>query len=91
MAGRQARPVFPNGPFYVKGLTLHGFVMFAMTADEQRACANDMNTWLASGALKPLIGRTFPLGDAAAAHKLQEENTVGKSGTLVGKVVVVPG
>lgn len=91
MAGRQARPAFPNGPFYVKGLSLFGFVMFAMTADEQRACATDMNTWMASGALRPLIGKSFPLSEAAAAHKLQEENTLGKAGTLHGKIVVVPG
>lgn len=90
MAGRQARPVFPNGPFYVKGLSLFGFVMFAMTPDEQRACANDMNTWMASGALRAVIGRTFPLSETAAAHQLQEENTLGKAGTLTGKVVVVP-
>ena len=31
MAGRQARPAFPNGPFYVKGLSLCGFAMFNMT------------------------------------------------------------
>lgn len=91
MAGRQARPAWPNGPFYVKGLSLFGFVMFAMTADEQRACANDMNTWMASGALRAVIGRTFPLSEAAAAHQLQEENTLGKKGTLSGKIVVVPG
>ena len=29
MAGREARPPFPVGPFYVKGATLSGFVMFA--------------------------------------------------------------
>jgi NADPH2:quinone reductase len=91
MAGRQARPAFPNGPFYVKGLSLFGFVMFAMTPDEQRACANDMNTWMASGALRAVIGNTFPLSDTAAAHQLQEENTLGKQGTLTGKIVVVPG
>ncbi|MCU0705837.1 MAG: NADPH:quinone reductase [Fimbriiglobus sp.] len=91
MAGRQARPVFPNGPFYVKGLSLFGFVMFAMTADEQQACANDLNTWMASGALRAVIGKTFALEDAADAHRLQEENTVGKKGTLTGKIVVVPG
>ena len=28
MAGRDARPEFPVGPFYVKGCSLHGFVMF---------------------------------------------------------------
>lgn len=90
MAGRQARPTWPNGPFYVKGLSLFGFVMFSMTPDEQRACANDMNTWMASGALRAVIGQTFPLKDAAAAHQLQEDNTVGKKGTLSGKIVVVP-
>ena len=26
--------MFPSGPFYVKGCSLHGFVMFAATADE---------------------------------------------------------
>lgn len=91
MAGRQARPIFPNGPFYVKGLSLFGFVMFAMTADEQRACANDMNSWMAGGQLRPLIGKTFPLSAAADAHRFQEENTVGGAGTLTGKVLVLPG
>lgn len=90
-AGRQARPAFPNGPFYLKGLSLFGFAMFTMPADEQRACANDMNTWMASGALRAVIGKTFPLSEAAAAHRLQEENTLGKQGTLTGKIVVVPG
>src|SRR6266404_1240859 len=42
MAGRDARPPFPVGPFYVKGLALHGFVMFHATPDEQRACAADI-------------------------------------------------
>lgn len=91
MAGRQARPAFPNGPFYVKGLSLFGFVMFSMTPSEQQACANDMNTWMASGALRAVIGKTFPLSETAAAHQLQEENTLGKQGTLTGKIVVVPG
>ncbi len=90
MAGRQAKPVFPNGPFYVKGLSLFGFVMFAMTPDEQRRCADDMNRWMTDGKLKAMIGRVFPFSDAAAAHKLQEDNTLGKQGTLSGKIVLVP-
>ncbi|MCP5810185.1 zinc-binding dehydrogenase, partial [Klebsiella pneumoniae] len=71
-------------------LSLFGFVMFAMTPDEQRACANDINTWTASGQLTPLIGKRFSLSEAAAAHELQEENTLRKAGTLSGKIVVVP-
>jgi len=90
MAGRQAQPVFPVGPFYVKGLSLHGFAMFNATATEQRRCAEDIHRWLAAGQLKPAIGRTFPLAQTAAAHQLLEENTLGKAGTLTGKVVLTP-
>jgi NADPH2:quinone reductase len=90
IAGRQARPVFPVGPFYVKGLSMHGFAMFNATAEEQRTSAEQMNRWLAEGKLRPPIGKTFKLSEAAAAHKLLEENTLGGAGTLVGKVVLVP-
>jgi NADPH2:quinone reductase len=90
MAGREARPTFPVGPFYVKGCSLHGFAMFNATPDEQRAAAEDINLWLSAGKLKPSIDRVMPLEEAAAAHRLQEENTIGKAGTLAGKIVVKP-
>ena len=61
MAGRQARPVFPNGPFYVKGLSLFGFAMFNMTGRTSSAqCADDMNQWHREGRLKAVIGKTVP-------------------------------
>lgn len=90
MAGRQARPAFPNGPFYVKGLSIFGFAMFNMTADEQRRSADDINRWLAERKLTALIGKTFSLAQAAEAHRLQEENTLKKAGTLTGKIIVKP-
>jgi NADPH2:quinone reductase len=90
MAGRQARPAFPNGPFYVKGLSLFGFAMFNIPPGDQQKCADDMNRWMQHGKLKPIIGRTFPLSQAAAAHQFQEENTLKKAGTLTGKIVVLP-
>jgi NADPH2:quinone reductase len=90
MAGRDARPIFPVGPFYVKGCQLYGFAMFNATADEQRAAADDINRWLAAGKIKPRIDRVMPLDQAAAAHRLQEESTVGKSGALAGKIVIHP-
>jgi NADPH2:quinone reductase len=90
MAGRNARPAFPNGPFYVKGLSLYGFAMFNATPAEQRACADDINRWLATGKYTAILGRVMPLSDASAAHRLQEENSLGKAGTLTGKIVVVP-
>jgi NADPH2:quinone reductase len=91
MAGRQARPVLPNGPFYVKGLTLLGFAMFNYPATEQQECAEDMNRWMAEGKLKAIIGARFPLGKTAEAHRLQEDNTLKKAGTLTGKIVILPG
>jgi NADPH2:quinone reductase len=90
MAGRQAQPTFPVGPFYVRGLSLYGFAMFNISADEQRAAADDINRWLAAKQLHALIGKTFPLAETAAAHRFLEENTVHKAGTLMGKVVLFP-
>jgi len=90
MAGRDARPAFPVGPFYVKGCSLHGFAMFNATPDEQQAAAEDINRWLVEGKIKPRIDRVMPLDEAAAAHRLQEENTIGNAGTLAGKIIVKP-
>jgi NADPH2:quinone reductase len=88
MAGRDARPEFPVGPFYVKECSLHGFVMFKATPDEMRQAADDINTWLADGRLRSQIGQTLPLAEAAAAHQLQERATLEGSGELHGKIVL---
>jgi NADPH2:quinone reductase len=90
MAGREARPPFPVGPFYVKGCSLHGFAVFMANQEEQEDAADDINRWLAEGKLKANIDRVMPLSQAAEAHRLQEENTIGKSGTLAGKIVLKP-
>jgi NADPH:quinone reductase len=90
MAGRDARPAFPVGPFYVKGCALHGFAMFKASADEQRACAADINHWLGTGRLRPIIDRIMPLSEAAEAHRLQEAHTVQKKSSLIGKLVLKP-
>ena len=91
MAGRTAKPTFTNGPFYVKGLSLHGFAMFNFTAAQQQQCAEEMNSWTAAGKLKSLVGQRFGLKDIVAAHRLQEENTLKRAGTLTGKIAIVPG
>jgi NADPH2:quinone reductase len=64
--------------------------MFKARAAELRACAADMNRWLADGRLKAHIDRVLPLSEAAAAHRLQQQNTLGRAGTLVGKIVLLP-
>lgn len=90
MAGREATPPFPVGPFYVKGCSMFGFVMFKATADEQQQCADAINQWLASGKLAANISQVLPLAEAAAAHRLQEQNTLEHAGSLAGKIVLKP-
>ena len=90
MAGRDARPAFPVGPFYVKGCSLHGFVMFKASPDQLRSCSADINRWLADGSLQAQIGCTLPLSESARAHQVQEDNTLHGRGELLGKVVVTP-
>lgn len=90
MAGREAKPAFPVGPFYVKCCSLHGFVMFLASPDEQRACANDINRWLAEGVIRSNIAKVMPLSNTAEAHRIQEESTIQRSGALSGKIVLKP-
>jgi NADPH:quinone reductase len=90
MAGRDAKPLFPVGPFYVNDLRAIGFAMFNATPPEQRAAADHLNELMSAGKLKPIIGQTFKLDDAAAAHELQEANSLNNASTLTGKIVLVP-
>ena len=85
MAGRDARPPFPVGPFYTKDCAIHGFAMFNAPADEQRKCAVEINRWLAEGKLRPQIARVMPLSETAAAHRLQEESTLKKTARSPGR------
>jgi NADPH2:quinone reductase len=90
MAGRDARPEFPLGKFYTNDLSLHGFAMFNATPEEQAACAKTINVLYEAGGWRPNFGKVLPLSEAAAAHRLQEENTLGGKGTLTGKIVLTP-
>ena len=90
MAGREARPAFPVGPFYVKCCAMFGLVMFKARPDELQNCADEMNCWFVEGKLKAQIAVTMPLSETAAAHRLQEQNTLHKAGTLAGKIVLRP-
>jgi NADPH2:quinone reductase len=90
MAGRESCPPLPIGPFYVKNCKLLGFAMFNASADEQRKCAAEINRWMARGKLHPQIDRVMRLSETAAAHRLQEDNTLHGAGTLTGKIVLTP-
>ena len=90
MAGRDARPPFPVGPFYVKGCRMAGFAMFKADHRLQAAAAIDIGRWWAAGKLRVPIDRILPLEATAEAHRLQEAATVGGSGALAGKIVIRP-
>ena len=90
MAGRDAKPVFPVGPFYTKDCSLLGLAMFNSTAEEQEAAARDIATWAAEKKLRACIDRIMPLSQAAEAHRLQEESTVKKTRQLAGKIILKP-
>jgi len=72
-----------------KRLTITGSTLRPRSVAEKAAIARDleMHVWplLASGAVRPVIFRTFPLAEAAAAHRLLED------GQHVGKIVLLPG
>jgi NADPH2:quinone reductase len=89
MAGRDARPPLPVGPFYVKGARLVGFAMFKAPWYVQQAAAADLNRWLADGLRAP-IAAVLPLAAAAEAHRLQEQATLSRTGPLTGKIVIEP-
>jgi NADPH:quinone reductase len=91
MAGRDARPVFPVGPFYVKECSLHGFVMFKATALEMKTAAEEINRWMANGKLKANISLQLPLTQVAEAHRQQEAATLHGEGSLCGKIVLTLG
>ena len=58
--------------------------------EEQRAAPRQSAPLAERGGWHPQIGKTFPLSEAAAAHRLQEENTLHKKGSLSGKIVLTP-
>ena len=90
MSGGEPRSKFPIAEFYTRDCKLLGYLIFNAPPEEQRKSAAEINRWLAKGKLRPLIDRVMKFSEAAEAHRLQEESTLGKSGKLSGKIVLVP-
>jgi putative PIG3 family NAD(P)H quinone oxidoreductase len=69
-----------------KRLTLTGSTLRARSVDFKAALASELEreVWphLAAGRIRPIIHATFPLADAASAHRLMD------SGDHVGKIVL---
>jgi len=70
-----------------RNIGIHGFYLGRLTArhpEVVQAAAEDLLRLWAEGRVRPVVGASFPLEQAAAAHTLIEERR------HVGKVVLVP-
>jgi putative PIG3 family NAD(P)H quinone oxidoreductase len=83
---RGAKAEIPIWPVMAKRLTLTGSTLRARPPAFKAALAEELRreVWprLGDGAIRPVIDSTFPLADAAAAHRRME------SGKHVGKIVL---
>jgi NADPH:quinone reductase-like Zn-dependent oxidoreductase len=75
---------FPLFDALGKGLTVRGYTLFEIVSDPERLTRGKAYIYagLESGALKPVIARTFPLAEIVAAHRFMESNR------QLGKIVV---
>jgi NADPH2:quinone reductase len=82
--GQSSGPVPPFDPSILNGkgslfLTRPSLGHYLLTRDELLWRAGDVLNWVASGKLKLRIDRTYPLADAAEAHRdLESRKTAGK-------------
>ena len=75
---------YPLFPMLGKGLTLRGYTLFEIVNDSEKRARGKRYVYegLQSGALKPIIDRTFPLEEIVKAHQYMESNQ------QKGKIVV---
>jgi NADPH2:quinone reductase len=82
--GQSSGPVPPFDPNILNGkgslfLTRPSLAHHLLTREELLWRAGDVLNWIASGKLKLRIDRTYPLAEAAAAHRdLEGRKTMGK-------------
>jgi NADPH2:quinone reductase len=87
--GQSSGPVPLFDPTILNGkgslfLTRPSLGHYVLTREELLWRAGDVLSWVASGKLRLRIDRTYPLADAAAAHRdLESRKTAGKLVLLV--------
>ncbi len=79
-----APTTFPLFAALAKGLTVRGYTLFEIVSDPDKLARGKQYIYdgLESGALKPIIDRSFPLDAIADAHRYMESNR------QMGKIVV---
>ncbi len=67
-----------------KGLAVRGYTLFEVTQSEEKLARGKayVANGIVSGALKPVVDRTFPLAQIVEAHRYME------AGNQIGKIVV---
>jgi NADPH:quinone reductase len=89
--GQSSGPVPPFDPTILNGkgslfLTRPSLGYYLLTRDELLWRAGDVLNWISQGKLKLSIYRTYPLADAAQAHRdLESRRTTGKLLLAVGQ------
>ena len=80
----QAPTTYPLFTALTKGLTVRGYTLFEIVKSPERLARGKQFIYdgLESGALKPIIDRTFPLESIVEAHRYMESNQ------QKGKIVV---
>ena len=68
--------IFPLFSSLAKGLTVRGYTLYEIVRDPKKLARGKSYVFdgLQSGALKPIIDRTFPLDAIADAHRYMESN-----------------
>jgi NADPH:quinone reductase-like Zn-dependent oxidoreductase len=75
---------FPLFQAIGKGLSVRGYTLFEIASDPEKIAHGKKFIYdgLSSGALKPIIARTFTLEEIVEAHRFMESNQ------QIGKIVV---
>lgn len=78
------RPSLPLAPFYMRDISLIGFVISRATVDQLRAAAELINTELAAGTLSARIADRLPLEQTAEAYRRLAD------GEVRGRLLLLP-
>ncbi|MFP1155048.1 hypothetical protein BHQ21_24140 [Mycobacterium sherrisii] len=70
-------PKVPLWRLMNKSVNLRNVLLYNLPHHEHRLAASDLNQWIATGELRPRIGRRFALQDTAGAHEAVESGTGG--------------
>ncbi len=77
-------PALPFYPMMFKGITLRMYLVYLLSTVDRQKTIQGVNKMIAGGNIKHAVTRTFPLEDAASAHKAVESNKI--NGNVVVRV-----